>query len=153
MEEEKKREKERSSKIYSCGILLAILLVFLVVGVLKCSSAGTTFKQSKSQVSTEHRCCSHNLGWHVCKHLLPFQQFSMVGIFVWMLTKPSPALGLKLAPSCCAVCTYLKFHCGGLTSWGQCFEICNCILYVLVPPRGSHTVSGTFPQFTGCPQG
>lgn len=99
-------------------------------GSLIRSSGGTTFTQSKSWVSTGHKCCSHDLRWHVHKHLLSsrFPLPAMVGFFVHMLTKPLSEIGQELAPSCCGICAYLKFHCGDL--WEQCFETCNCILWI-----------------------
>lgn len=88
---------------------------YLVVG----SSGGTTFYTVQFQVFTGCRCHSHDLRWHLPKHLLPFPQFSMMVIFVWILTKTLPLLGLEIAFSCWAVCTYLKFHCDGLSYGGN----------------------------------
>lgn len=85
-----------------CGVLLAPLpLVCSVEGIPECSSGGSSFIQIKSKVSMRRTICAHSLGWNVCKQLLPFPQFAMVGLFVWMSYPdlPRQAWHLPLLPS------------------------------------------------------
>lgn len=62
--------KQKIPHVGPFSVLLAF--VFLVVGIPKWSSGGTTFIQPKSWLSIRHRSHYHNLGWHVDKQFSPF---------------------------------------------------------------------------------
>lgn len=116
-EKESEREvKQKYHHVDSCSVLLVLPHPGLQWwGSLSCSSGGTTFIQSKSRVFMG---CAVPIpitwvGMWISACFL--SQFATVEIFVQVLTKHLPPLGLELGLSCCSTCAYLRFCYGGLS--------------------------------------
>lgn len=104
--------KQKIPHVGPFSVLLAF--VFLVVGIPKWSSGGTTFIQPKSWLSIRHRSHYRNLGWHVDKQFSPFLTVCHGESFCpdRLLRFASPVL----ASSCCHLHFSHSLHSGVLSS-------------------------------------
>lgn len=111
---EEESEREGSRKTPSLCVFCGISVILLHSGLPSIgrspghSSGVSPLYSPNSRYPRAYRCHYQNFGWCVCvSSFFLSHKFLWWEIFVCIVT--------ELRPSSCAICAYLKLHCGGLS--------------------------------------